>query len=205
MIDSSVTIAGHGLFHLKADDCPSSFNWDKYGFRLHCPEGAVSKDTTVAVTPLLSDRFEVPKGTVLVSAVYNIEVSKPLSKQVVIELQHCVDLRNTGQTGRLKFVRAPLKSPYQFRIIDGGVFRIGNRYGSIERDDFCAIGIVAEMSNGGSSNGGGNGEGGNGGGSEGGGNSTGNGGEGGDNVNVSSETPTEGIILIVFVLLMMCL
>ena len=207
MIDSSITVAGHGLFHLKADDCPSSFNWEKYGFRLHCPEGAVSKDATVAVTPLLSDRFEVPKGTVLVSAVYNIEVSKPLSKRVVIELQHCVDLRNTGQTGRLKFVRAPLKSPYQFRIIDGGVFRIGNRYGSIERDDFCAIGIVAEMSNGGSSNGGGNGEGGNGGGSEGGGgeNSTGNGGEGGDNVNGSSEAPTEGIILIVFVLLMMCL
>ena len=206
LIDSSITVAaGHGLFHLKADDRPSSFNWDKYGFRLCCPEGAVSKDTEVAVTPLLSDRFEVPKGTVLVSAVYKIEVSKPLSKRVVIELQHCVDLRNTGQTGRLKFVRAPLKSLYQFNIIDGGVFRIGNRYGSIERDDFCAIAIVAEMSNGGSSNGGGNGEGGNGGGSAGGGNSTGNGGEGGDNVNGSSETPTEGIILIVFVLLMMCL
>ena len=204
MTDSSITVAGHGLFLLKADDRPSSFNWDKNGFRLHCPEGAVSKDTEVAVTPLLSDRFEVPKGTVLVSAVYKIEVSKPLTKRVVIELQHCVDLRNTGQTCRLKFVRAPLKSPYQFRIIDGGVFRIGNRYGSIERDDFCAIGIVAEMSNGGSSNGGGS-EGGNGGGSEGGGNSTENGGEGGDNVNGSSETPTEGIILIVFVLLMMCL
>ena len=204
MTDSSITVAGHGLFHLKADDCPSSFNWEKYGFRLHCPEGAVSKDTKVAVTPLLSDRFEVPKGTVLVSAVYKIEVSKPLTKRVVIELQHCVNLRNTGQTGRLKFVRAPLKSPYQFCIIDGGVFRIGNRYGSIERDDFCAIGIVAEMSNGGFSNGGGNGEGGNGEGS-GGENSTGNGGEGGDNVNGSSEAPTEGIILIVFVLLMMCL
>ena len=205
MTDSSITVAGHGLFHLKADDCPSSFNWDKYGFRLHCPEGAASKDTTVAVTPLLSDQFEVPKGTVLVSAVYKIEVSKTLSKRVVIELQHCVDLRNTGQTGHLKFVRAPLKSPYQFRIIDGGVFRIGNRYGSIERDDFCAIGIVAEMSNGGSSNGGGNGEGGNGGGSEEGGNNTGNGGEGGDNVNGLSDAPTEGIMLIVFVLLMMCL
>ena len=208
MTDSSITVAGHGLFLLKADDCPSSFNWEKYGFRLHCPEGAVSKDTEVAVTPLLSDRFEVPKGTVLVSAVYKIEVSKPLTKRVVIELQHCVDLRNTGQTGRLKFVRAPMKSSYQFRVIDGGVFRIGNRYGSIERDDFCAIGIVAEMSNGGSSNGGGNGEGGNGEGSEEGnrgGNSTGNGGEGGDNVNGSSDAPTEGIILIVFVLLMMCL
>ena len=196
MTDSSITVAGHGFFLLKADDCPSSFNWDKYGFRLHCPEGAVSKDTEVAITPLLSDRFEVPKGTVLVSAVYKIEVSKPLTKRVVIELQHCVDLRNTGQTGRLKFVRALLKSPYQFCIIDGGVFCIGNRYGSIERDDFCAIGIVAEMSNGGSSNGGGSEEGGNG---------TGNGGEGGGNVNGSSDAPTEGIILIVFVLLMMCL
>ena len=200
MTDSSITVAGSGLFLVKADDCPSSFNWDKYGFRLHCPEGAVSKDTKVVVTPLLSNQFEVPKGTVLVSAVYKIKVSKPLSKQVVIELQHCVDLRNTGQTSCLKFVRAPLKSPYQFSIIDGGVFRIGNRYGSIERDDFCAIGIVAEMSKGGSSNGGENGEGGNGGGIEGGGNATGNGGEGGDNVSGSSEAPTEGIILISIVL-----
>ena len=148
MTDSSITVAGHGLFHLKANDRPSSFNWDKYGFRLHCPEGAVSKDTKVTVSPLLSDQFEVPKGTVLVSAVYKIEVSKPLTKRVVIELQHCVDLRNIGQTSCLKFVRGPLKSPYQFSIIDGGVFRIGNRYGSIERDDFCAISIVAEMSNG---------------------------------------------------------
>ena len=66
----------------------------------------------------------------------------------------------------------------------------GNRYRSIERDDFCAIGIVAKMSNGDSSNGGGGEEGGS---------------EGGDNVTGSSEAPTEGIILIVFVLLMMCL
>ena len=148
----------------------------------------MSEDTEVSVTPLLSDQFEVPKGTVLVSGVYKIKVSKPLTKRVVIELQHCVDLRNTGQTGCLKFVRAPLKSPYQFSIIDGGVFRIANRYGSIERDDFCAMGIVADINNGGSSYGGGNG-----GGSEGGG---GNGGEGGDNVNESSEAPTEGIILL---------
>ena len=204
MTDSSITIAGSDRFLLKADDCPSSFNLDKFGFRLHCPEGAVSKDTEVAITPLLSDQFEVPKGTVLVSAVYKIKVSKPLTKRVVIELQHCVDLRNTGQTGCLKFVRAPLKSPYQFSIIDGGVFRIGNRYGSIERDDFCAIGIVAEMSNGGSSNGGG--EGGGGGGAGAGGNG-GGGGEGGDSdsSDSSSETLSEGIILRVFVLLMMCL
>ena len=205
MTDSSITVAGRSRFLLKADDCPSSFNWEKYGFRLRCPEGAVSKDTEVAVAALVSGNFKIPKGTVLVSAVYAISVSNPLLKPLTIELQHCVDLRNTDQTGCLKFIRAPPKSPYQFSIIDGGIFRIGNRYGSMECDEFSDYAIVAEISDGGSSNGGGNGEGGNRGGSEGGGgNNTGNG-EGGDNVTGSSEAPTEGIILIVFVLLMTCL
>ena len=154
MIDSSVTIAGQKLFHLQGDRS-HSLPWEKYGFILHCPKGAVSKDTEVAVTALVSGNFKVPKGTVLVSAVYAISVSKPLLKSLTIELQHCVDLRNNGQTGCLKFVRAPLKSHYQFSIIDGGVFQIGNRYGSIERDEFCAVGIVVETNNGG--NGGGNG------------------------------------------------
>ncbi|XP_019861688.1 PREDICTED: uncharacterized protein LOC109590207 [Amphimedon queenslandica] len=111
--------------------------------RLECPQGAVSKDTEVAVTALAGGNFKVPKGTVLVSAVYVISVSKALLKPLVIELQHCVDLRNTSQTGCLKFVRAPLKSPnaYQFSIVEGGSFSVGNRYGSIERDEFCALGI----------------------------------------------------------------
>ena len=103
----------------------------------------MSKDTEVAVTALAGGNFKVPKGTVLVSAVYAISVSKTLLKPLVIELQHCVDLRNTSQTGCLKFVRAPLKSPnaYQFSIVEGGSFSVGNRYGSIERDEFCALGI----------------------------------------------------------------
>ena len=108
----------------------------------------MSKDTEVAVTALAGGNFKVPRGTVLVSAVYAISVSKALLKPLVIELQHCVDLRNTNQTGCLKFVRAPLKSPYQFSIVEGGSFRVGKRYGSIKRDKFCCMGIVAEMSNG---------------------------------------------------------
>ena len=147
MIDSSVTIAGQKLFHLQGDRS-HSLPWEKYGFILHCPKGAVSKDTEVAVTALVSGNFKVPKGTVLVSAVYAISVSKPLLKSLKIELQHCVDLRNTGQTGHLKFVRGPLKSPYLLSPVEGGVFSIRNRYGSIKRDQFSFYGIVAEMSNG---------------------------------------------------------
>ena len=147
LIDSSVTIAGQKLFHLQGDRS-HSLPWEKYGFILHCPKGAVSKDTEVAVTALVSGSFKVPKGTVLVSAVYAISVSKPLLKSLTIQLQHCVDLRNTGQTGRLKFVRGPLKSPYQLSPVEGGVFTVGKRYGSIKRDQFSNMGIVAEISNG---------------------------------------------------------
>uniref|UniRef100_A0A1X7T416 Uncharacterized protein n=1 Tax=Amphimedon queenslandica TaxID=400682 RepID=A0A1X7T416_AMPQE len=146
-LDSSVIIAGQKLFILQGDRS-HSLQWEKYGFRLKCPQGAVSKDTEVAVTALAGGNFKVPKGTVLVSAVYAISVSKGLSKPLVIELQHCVDLRKTSQTGCLKFVRAPLKPPYQFSIVEGGCFRVGKRYGSIKREQFSCMGIVAEMSNG---------------------------------------------------------
>ena len=100
----------------------------------------------IEVTAIVSGPFKFPKGTMLVSAVYAISVSKPLLKPLVIKLQHCVDVRHTGQTSCLKFVRAPLKSPhrYYFSTVEGGSFRVGNRYGSIERDNFCALGIVVE-------------------------------------------------------------
>ena len=146
MIDSSFTIAGQKLFHLQGDRS-HSLPWEKYGFILHCPKGAVSKDTEVAVTALVSGNFKVPKGTVLVSAVYAISGSKPLLKSLKIELQHCVDLRNTGQTSHLKFVQGPLKSPYHLSPVEGGSFSVdGRRCGSIKCNQFCTMGIVAEIS-----------------------------------------------------------
>ena len=100
----------------------------------------------MAITALVGGNFILPRGTMLVSAVYAISVSKPLLKPLVIELQHCVDLRTSAQAGCLKFVRAPLKSPYEFSLVDEGSFVVGRRYGSIERDQFSLIAIVAEMS-----------------------------------------------------------
>ncbi|XP_019850961.1 PREDICTED: uncharacterized protein LOC109581346 [Amphimedon queenslandica] len=158
LFDSSVTIAGQERFHLNENS--SSFYWEEFGFKLQCPCGAVSEDTEVTVKAIVKGCFDLPRGTELVSAVYAISVSKALLKPLVIELEHCVDLRNTSQTDCLKFVRAPLKPPnaYQFSIVEGGSFSVGNRYGCIERDEFCALGIahVAEMSNGETTNGGGN-------------------------------------------------
>ena len=59
-----------------------------------------------------------------------------------------MDLRNTGETGRLKFVQGPLKCPYELNLVEGGVFSVGKRYGSIKHDQFSFYGIVAEMSKG---------------------------------------------------------
>uniref|UniRef100_A0A1X7UYJ8 Uncharacterized protein n=1 Tax=Amphimedon queenslandica TaxID=400682 RepID=A0A1X7UYJ8_AMPQE len=59
-LDSSVIIAGQKLFILQGDRS-HSLQWEKYGFRLECPQGAVSKDTEVAVTALAGGNFKVPK------------------------------------------------------------------------------------------------------------------------------------------------
>ena len=147
MTDCITTIAGQKSFFLKRDSF-CSLPGEEYGFRLHCLKGAVSKNTEVTVTALVNGNYRVPEGTVLVSAVYKILMSNPLS--LIMELQHCVDLKNTGQTGCLKFVRAPLSPPYQFSVIDGGSFSTGNRYGSIQQNELSTSlhGIVAEMRNG---------------------------------------------------------
>ena len=59
---TSITIAGQNLF-LSQGYSPQSFHWEKYGFRMHCPEGAMSEGTEVAVTAIASGNFKVPKGT----------------------------------------------------------------------------------------------------------------------------------------------
>ena len=66
-IDSSVIIAGQKLFILQGDRS-HSLQWDKYGFRLECPQGAVSKDTEVAVTALAGGNFKVPNRAVAKAA-----------------------------------------------------------------------------------------------------------------------------------------
>ena len=149
-----MTIAGQNRFYLQGNSS-HQFHWKRYGFKLDCPQGAISNDGMIEVTAIVSGLFKFPKGTILVSAVYAITVSKPLLKPLVIKLQHCVDIRHTGQTSCLKFVRAPLKSPHglQFSIVHGGSFQVGNDYGSIKRDNFCAWGIVVEMNNGNTANG----------------------------------------------------
>ena len=144
-----VHIAEKKLFYIQGNEA-QSFYWEEYGLRLHSSKNTISLSDTceVAITVLVGGHFKFPKGMMLASAVYTISVAKPLLKPLTLEIQHCVNLHTQVQANCLHFVRAsltPSTLPYKFTLLDGGQFYAGNRYGSITRDHFCAVGIVAEQ------------------------------------------------------------
>ncbi|XP_019857301.1 PREDICTED: uncharacterized protein LOC109585614 [Amphimedon queenslandica] len=122
----------------------------KYGLRIGVQENSLSSTDTVelAVVALVGGQFQFPPNTVLVSAVYAISLSKPLLKQLILEIQHCVDL--TGQPAlcrHLNFAIAPVSTPtlpYQFSIVEGGQFKPDSWYGSIQREEFCLVAILGD-------------------------------------------------------------
>ena len=72
-------------------------------------------------------------------------------------MQHCIDLSDPSLSKYLNFAVAPVHTaslPYQFSLIEGGEFPAYQRYGSIERSEFCCVTTVAieEEENGGGRN-----------------------------------------------------
>ena len=119
-------------------------NWERYGLRIGVSEGSLSSEETAeaAVVALVGGDFKFPDNTVLVSAVYAISVSRRLLKPLRLEMQHCVSITRRDQTRYIKFAIAPVDTPslpYQFRIVEGGEFSIGSRYGSIDRKEFSLV------------------------------------------------------------------
>ena len=125
------------------------FNWERYGLRITVLEGTLSPTDTVevSVSALVGGQFQLPEGTELISAVYNISVSKPLLKPVELKIQHCADLVTEKHTQYLSFATAlisPSILPYQFQLQEGGQFSPGDQYGSISLsiDSCCLKAIV---------------------------------------------------------------
>ena len=80
--------------------------------------------------------------------VYAVCVSRPLKKALRLDIQHCVDLSRPDLSKYLKFAIAPVDTPslpYQFSAVEGGEFPVGTWYGSINRKEFCLVGIVGEV------------------------------------------------------------
>ena len=155
---SDVQVAEKKLFLIQGDK-PQLMNWEKYGLRIGVQEDSLSSSETVeaAVVALVGGQFQFPPNTVLVSAVYAVSLSKPLLKQLKLEIQHCIDLTGRPALSRyLKFAIAHVSTPslpYQFSIVEGGEFSSNSGYGSIQRNKFCLVCILGEES----TNGGGNG------------------------------------------------
>ena len=65
-------------------------------------------------------------------------------------MQHCVGLKGKpGLSQYLKFAIAPVSTlslPYQFSLVEGGEFNPESRYGSIQRKEFCLVGILGQAS-----------------------------------------------------------
>ena len=147
---SDVQVAEKKLFLVQGEK-PQLINWEKYGLRIGVQEDTLSPTNTVevAVAALVGGEFVFPKNTVLVSAVYAVSVSKPLSKPLRLEIEHCIDLRGRpGLTRFLKFAIAPVSTPslpYQFSIVEGGEFKADSWYGSIQRKEFCLVSVVGRQ------------------------------------------------------------
>ncbi|XP_019857956.1 PREDICTED: uncharacterized protein LOC100637226 [Amphimedon queenslandica] len=143
---SDVQVAEKKMFLIQGDK-PQLMNWEKYGLRIQVQEGSLLSSETVeaAVVALVGGQFEFPPNTVLVSAVYAVSLSKPLLKQLKLEIQHCVDLTGRPDLAQyLQFAIAPISAPslpYQFSIVEGGEFSSNSWYGSIKREKFCLVSI----------------------------------------------------------------
>ena len=144
-----VHIAEKKLFYIQGNEAQSLY-WEEYGLRIYISQDTVSLSEIceVAVTVFVGGHFKFPKGSMVVSAIYDISIAKPLLKPLKLEIQHCVNLHTQAEANCLHFVRAnlhPSTLPYEFtQLLDGGQFYPGNRYGSITSDHFSPVAIVAE-------------------------------------------------------------
>ena len=117
-------VAGEITYVIQGDR-DQFYDWDSYGFKLTVPHGVLPPDADMT------------------SVVYDIVISKPLLKDVIIEMQHCVALKVEGHLSTMSYGYAPYDSSTVeswFEYVDGGVFHVNSRYGSFhisKTGSFC--------------------------------------------------------------------
>ena len=85
-------------------------------------------DVTVKAI-VAAGQINLPEGCELVSAVYDISLSRKLTELITIEIEHCAKLENKAQCEYLSFVTA--RHNDQFKLIEGGIFCSNTRYGAL--------------------------------------------------------------------------
>ena len=141
-----VHVVGEKLFQISGD-FPQLLEWEEYGLRIQVPMDATSTPCNVAIKAIVAGQFEFPEGTDLVSAVYAISVSKKLTQPVILEMQHCVAISSEEQGQFLSFVRAKCNQPdlpYQFKLLDSGIFPPQSDYGKVSCTHFSLVAAVCQ-------------------------------------------------------------
>ena len=131
-----------------SDSHSHSFEWQRYGLKLHIPEGAVTAEHAecrVDIKVGLAGQFRIPDNLQLVSCIYWLcGPQRPFLKPVTLEIEHCASLQDSFQSESLRFVVAKCSQPelpYQFRELKKGTFVQQSSYGSIQVSQFSFFGI----------------------------------------------------------------
>ena len=88
--------------------------------RISGPQGTLSLTDTceVSMAALIGGQLQVPEETEFISALYYINVCKPLLKSIKLEIQHCAHLVTKDLTSCLSFATASIQQsttlPYMF-------------------------------------------------------------------------------------------
>ena len=129
-----------------------SFNWKRFGFKMHLPDHALPpsvNECRLHIKASLSGQFQFPADTECVSGIYWIASPYKFVKPVTVEIQHCVTKpEHIQQPSSLTFIAAKCIQedlPYRFKILDGGVFSPGSRYGSIKLTQFSGVGTAFQL------------------------------------------------------------
>jgi len=112
-----------------------TFHWAGYGLNIRIPQGCLPtglEECRLSIKVGLSDNFEFPRNTSLVSAVYWIDSDSQckFSKPIRMEVQHC---STPSQSSKLSIIQAKCSQkvlPCALTPMEEGEFKISS-YGSI--------------------------------------------------------------------------
>ena len=133
-------VVGEKVFHIEGR-APQLLSWEEYGFRIRVQENITSGGCDVTVKAIVAaGQIDLPEGCELVSAVYDISLSRKLTELITIEIEHCAKLENEAQCEYLSFVST--QDDDQFKLIEGGIFYPNTQYGALSCNCFSRKGIV---------------------------------------------------------------
>ena len=125
-----------------------NFQWKDRGFKLHIPANALPEgvpEYSVNIKVSLAGHFELPESYELVSAVYWLDNPERFTKPLTIEAQHCANFSNPSQLCFVGTSCAQKFLPYKFKVIDGGSFSLGSKYGVLSTTHFSGTGVAKKV------------------------------------------------------------